>query len=1200
MPGPGRTTVNECPQTICAGSAHFGTILKKLPCETSEPMSENDAFSTRRAPAPTVSEADIVRALADAGFTDAEEIGRGGFGIVYRCRQESLDRTVAVKVLSTTLDPDNLERFLREQRAMGRLSGHPHIVTVLQAGTTDDDLPYLVMHYHPHDSLETRIRRHGPLPWAEAVRIGIKVAGALETAHRADVLHRDVKPGNILITEYGEPQLTDFGIARVGDGFRTTSSMITGSPAFTAPEILRGRTPAPAADVYGLAATLFCAITGHAAFERQEGERVVAQFLRITSEPVPDIRGAGIPDDVCAALELGMSPDPEERPATAMEFGEILRQIERRHGLSVDDMALAGEPPSGLTDTKAAQLPVTGASSFSTTGFTSPSTAPATRFHPPAPTRPLVTRTRLIDLLRAGQQRRLTAIHAPTGFGKSTLAAQWRDVLTADGISVAWLAVDSDDNNVVWFLTHLSEAVKQVRPQLARTLEQILEAHGDDATRYVLSALIDEVFRSGTPLTVVIDDWHRVTSTETVAALDFLIEQGCKDLNIVVTSRNQSGLPLSRMRVRDELVEIDSTALRFDLQESGTFLRDVGGLNLDPDDVQDLNRSTEGWAAALQLASLSLRDSDDPSGLIENLTGRHHAIGEFLADNVLSTLESEMYEFLITVSVTESISGSLAAALTGEPRSQALLEEAEQRDLFLRHVDDERIWFRFHHLFLEFLRRRLERDHPDRIPKLHLTAAQWFARHHMLRESVDHALIADDTAFAVDLVATDGMYLMEHGHMATLLALIDKLPPHAVAEDPRLLLSQSWADGALQRFDKARIALAAIPDAAARSNLPARELAAIRVETHVAEAALLMNTDCADGIAELVAPVLSAPGDARPWVVAAAADFASYSDLLHFEYDSARRRQEWAEPYHERTRGPFAAIYGQCLSGIAANEQLDVAGAEAHYRTALRRARRSGGIHSHAGRLSAAMLGDLLYEQGRITEAESLLDESQMLGIEGGIADFMMARFVTAARLKILRGDRKTALALLDEGLRAASIHNLPRLRARVENERVRLGFATATSSPRTRPDPDTPHAVGAEEITAQLEDATAIRLLYSSGDPESVSEAVEWAGWWQRRTVDVRPRAHLQATRLVVACLHAAGQIEDAERTVVPAVALCGDRGMVRYLVDGGPRVVAILGSLQDRLRGGNLPDAWPIVDEAFLAEMRRLAEAGETGVLL
>ena len=240
-------------------------------------MTDRNLFETQRDVGPAV-----VSELRAAGFDDAEEIGRGGFGIVYRCTQLALDRTVAVKVLTTDLD-ENRERFLREQRAMGRLTGHPNIVGVLQVGETEGGYPYLVMQFHRRGSLDARIRRVGPLPLEEVLRLGVKMAGALATAHRTCILHRDIKPANILYTDYGEPALSDFGIAHITGGFKTATGTFTGSPAFTAPEILSGDPPSQASDVYGLGATLFCALTGHAAFERRSGEQVVTQFLRIAT-----------------------------------------------------------------------------------------------------------------------------------------------------------------------------------------------------------------------------------------------------------------------------------------------------------------------------------------------------------------------------------------------------------------------------------------------------------------------------------------------------------------------------------------------------------------------------------------------------------------------------------------------------------------------------------------------------------------------------------------------------------------------------------------------------------------------------------------------------------------------------------------------------------------------------------------------------
>src|ERR1700746_1374343 len=297
-------------------------------------MADVDSHSTQRDLVP-----DIPAELRDAGFEDVAEIGRGGFGVVYRCAQTRLGRTVAVKVLTADLDPDNLDRFLREQHAMGRLSGHPNIVTILQVGTTTTGRPFIVMPYHAKNSLEPLIPQRGPLDWCETLRIGVKLAGALDAAHRANILHRDVKPGNILLTEYGEPELTDFGIARIAGGFQTATGVITGSPAFTAPEVLEGKTPTPVSDVYSLRATLFCTVAGHAAFERRSGERVVAQFLRITSQPVPDLREHGFPADVAAVIERAMIRDPAARPASATAFGDELRQGQRVLGAAVDEMA---------------------------------------------------------------------------------------------------------------------------------------------------------------------------------------------------------------------------------------------------------------------------------------------------------------------------------------------------------------------------------------------------------------------------------------------------------------------------------------------------------------------------------------------------------------------------------------------------------------------------------------------------------------------------------------------------------------------------------------------------------------------------------------------------------------------------------------------------------------------------------------------
>ncbi|SHL27838.1 serine/threonine protein kinase [Pseudonocardia thermophila] len=294
--------------------------------------------------------------LARAGFTDAVEVGRGGFGVVYRCRQEELNRTVAVKLLHTDLDQTSRERFFREGRAMGGLSGHPNVVDVLQVGVTPSGRPFIVMPYQAMDSLAARVRREGPIGWAEATRIGVRLAGALESAHRVGTLHRDIKPGNVLMSDYGEAQLTDFGIARIEGGFETATGAFTGSLSYSAPEVLNGHPPSPQSDIYSLAATLFSIIAGRAAFERREGEEIIAQFLRITGQPIPDLRVHGVPDVLCEVLERAMAKNPADRPPTAEAFGRELQEVQRRTGQPVAEMALPAtrRPSADVTETAGA------------------------------------------------------------------------------------------------------------------------------------------------------------------------------------------------------------------------------------------------------------------------------------------------------------------------------------------------------------------------------------------------------------------------------------------------------------------------------------------------------------------------------------------------------------------------------------------------------------------------------------------------------------------------------------------------------------------------------------------------------------------------------------------------------------------------------------------------------------------------------
>ena len=1134
----------------------------------------------------TQREPDIAVDLAAAGFDEADEIGRGGFGVVYRCLQEELDRTVAVKVLTSDLDPENLARFVREQRAMGRMSGHPNIVDLYQVGVTRRGHPFLVMPYHAHGSLDAQIRRTGPIGWAQVLRLGIKIAGALETAHRGGTLHRDVQPANILLTDYNEPQLTDFGIARIAGGFETAAGSITGSPAFTAPEVLEGRPSTVASDVYSLGATLFCALTGHAAFERRSGEELVAQFLRISNQPVPDLRGEGIPDEVCGVIEYAMSRTVQERPSTASEFGNVLQSVEQRHALSVEEMPIPPDRAPARNYQSAAENSSAASAKVEVAGrrpvmrsrdakppLRTPPT-PITKFHPPTTTRKLIRRHRLLDALRAGQESRLTLVHAPAGFGKSSLVAQWRDELVGDGIAVAWLAVDRDDDNVAWFLSHLVEAIEQVRAEIATDLRQSLEEHGDVVERFVLTSLINRIHDSGAPLVVVIDDWHRVTARKTIAALEFLLDNGCHHLRIVVASRSRSGLPISRMQVRDELHEITSESLSFDLGESRKFFADRVRVPLTDSEVEELRASTDGWIAALQLASLSLRESGSPEVLLRDFRAGTDTLGEYLAENVLDALEPEMLYFVLVTAVPARVCGELASALAGVPDGQARLEQVTARDLFLGRTRDDRRWYCYHHLFAQILRRRLERDYPGRTAELHRTAFAWFREQHLLGEALDHILAAGDPGVAVGMLEHDILYLLDRSQMSTILGLIGKLPAHLVAASPRLQLTIGWANAELQRITIAVEARQRAQDLLGLLDLPANQAHQLRVEADVLQADIDVTADRVTGVKDLVAECLTHAADHSPFVVSMAALFDAFVDCYEFRFGDACRRQSWAAPFHSRTTGTYSVAIGYCVAGMAKAEQLDITGATEMYRSAFQLVRDAGNTQSQHGRLARVLLAEMLYEQDQVTAAEELLNETFDAAAMGGPTDFMIRYYCLRARIMCVRGDDTGATHQLDEGARTADAFSLPRLRASVDNERIRLGLPPRPGFTAAQRDTHPNASDGVEQIIAQLEDETAIFILLR-GDAEQIRAACEWAGEWVRRLEGTgRELASLHAARMLVACQWAAGCREDAETTLIPVVANCARHGLIRFLLDGGPHVAAALTSLHKHLNSEK-PDA-------------------------
>ncbi len=328
-----------------------------------------------------------------SGVSRVERIGQGAFGVVYRAHQDAFDRTVAVKVLSNIdVDAAAQERFAREVRAVGRLSGHPHIVSVHAHGVTDEGYPYLLMEFCRGGSYGDRLREGRRWSWQEATEVGVAVAGALETSHRAGILHRDVKPDNILIDSYGVPKLADFGIARVStQGSMTATGVLTGSPAHIAPELVAGEAPSAASDAYSLASTLHTMIAGVPPFVRETDASILPLLQRIAHEPPPRLEAHGVPGPVAEVVRAGMAKNPADRPASCLALAEGLQAARRAAGLApapglkvLDAPGSADPEPPSADETVVPGHP-TGSAPAAAPAPAPQAPGPQAPPHPPAP-----------------------------------------------------------------------------------------------------------------------------------------------------------------------------------------------------------------------------------------------------------------------------------------------------------------------------------------------------------------------------------------------------------------------------------------------------------------------------------------------------------------------------------------------------------------------------------------------------------------------------------------------------------------------------------------------------------------------------------------------------------------------------------------------------------------------------------------------
>ena len=423
----------------------------------------------------------------------------------------------------------------------------------------------------------------------------------------------------------------------------------------------------------------------------------------------------------------------------------------------------------------------------------------ATKLYVPPPRPKIVLRPHLIERLNEGLSsgRKLTLISASAGFGKTTLVSEW---LADRKRPVAWLLLDEGDNDPTRFLTYLVAALQTIASNIGAGALAVLQAPQPPPTEVILTALLNEITNIPHHFILVLDDYHLIDSKPVDNVLTFLLEHLPPQMHLVIATREDPHLPLARLRARGQLTELRAADLRFTPAEAAEFLGQVMGLNLSAEDIAALEARTEGWIAGLQLAALSMQGHQDVTSFIQSFTGSHHFVLDYLVEEVLHQQTESIQAFLLRTSILDRLCGSLCDAVLLDPSAsgqetagQETLEYLEHANLFIVPLDNERHWFRYHHLFADLLRQRLQRSstlstgkEKRGVDELHRRASEWYEHNGSAADAIRHALAAEDFARAADLVELVMPGTDRSRQYATLLGWLKAIPDELVRLRPVL------------------------------------------------------------------------------------------------------------------------------------------------------------------------------------------------------------------------------------------------------------------------------------------------------------------------------------------------------------------------------------------------------------------------------
>ena len=769
----------------------------------------------------------------------------------------------------------------------------------------------------------------------------------------------------------------------------------------------------------------------------------------------------------------------------------------------------------------------------------------AARFSPPPAPQAAIDRARLVALVDRADVK-LTLIRAPAGFGKTTLMQQLRKRYQAAGFATVWLRVDPSDNSLAAFLQSLTGAIRAALPE-ALSAPAAGGFAGVESPQGLAADLLERLSLAEADIALFLDDLETIIDEEVWAFLQRLATELDWRHRLVLACRNTPGLALARMRAQGAAIELGQEDMRFTSEETNAYLerQSIGASS-----ARVLQQRTEGWPAALQLAviALSAKGGRNPDTLQPSLRA-HSAVAEYLAQEVLQARPQGQRDFLLRSSVLGEFCAEMCDAALERTDSEEMIAEILRANLLLSPIDAERRWYRYHPLFAEFLRARLEKEAKADLPALHRRAAAWTAERGLVDEAVSHALAANDQEFAADLLATAAMDKVRSGRVADTARTIAMLPEAAVLSRPALLHAAAFAAIFAHRYDAARRYIEAIE----RSEEPAHgadDVVAMR----------LMLFGWTDRVPELLQAVQTLRGRSSSFgrfTQGLTSNASAYCNIALGRYVDAQRDLAQAREACEPIKALYVLSYSACFAAAIELNLGYVQLARSTLQDAFDRAIAEGQRYGSAGAVVATYLVELLYEANELDACQSLVDDYLPIITETGLPDHLVLSYRIAARLHFLRGRRDAGQSLLVQLNEFGARRGIRRLSAAawLERSHAALRDRDIESAQRFL-------AIGAEPTvwerlsglnmhSSEIEDATIadLRVRLASGEAKQALPHVHAAHL--DAAAAGRLRRALRLKVLEAQTLEALGRRREAAAAIDQAVTATAKGGMARVLLD-------------------------------------------------